>query len=265
VSVDVFVPAEAGELLPVTVVCHGFKGFKDWGLFPPLAERLAANGRAVVTFNFSHNGIGDVPDEFTRLDLFREQTIGRHVEDLGLVMDAVTDGRVGADLNLQRNQHFNVVGHSLGAAVAILRAADDGRIVQVSTMNGIAHFDRFGPDVTAQLEANGEVLITNARTGQEMPLGRAWFDDADEHDLEQAATMVFVPTLILQGAADANVTPEEGQQLNAWIAGSRLVEVPDGDHVFGAAQPFVGWTPALEAVARELDDFLPHVGRLGGI
>ena len=43
------------------------------------------------------------------------------------------------------------------------------------------------------------------------------------------------------------------------------MEVPDGDHTFGARQPFGGWTPPLEMVARELDEFLPHVGRLGGI
>jgi len=26
---------------PAVVVLHGFKGFKDWGMFPPLTERLA--------------------------------------------------------------------------------------------------------------------------------------------------------------------------------------------------------------------------------
>ena len=26
---------------PAVLVLHGFKGFKDWGMFPPLAERLA--------------------------------------------------------------------------------------------------------------------------------------------------------------------------------------------------------------------------------
>ena len=74
-----------------------------------------------------------------------------------------------------------------------------------------------------------------------------------------------MPALVLQGEADPNVTPDEGQELSSWIAGSRLVVVAGGDHVFGAKQPFEGWVAPLERVCAELDEFLPHVGRLGGI
>ena len=35
------------------IVVHGFKGYKDWGFFPHLCERLAIAGHAVVSFNFS--------------------------------------------------------------------------------------------------------------------------------------------------------------------------------------------------------------------
>ena len=49
------------------VVVHGFKGFKDWGFFPHLCEEIAAGGHAVVSFNFSWNGIGaDDPQEFMK-------------------------------------------------------------------------------------------------------------------------------------------------------------------------------------------------------
>ena len=41
------------------VICHGFKGFKDWGFFPHTARELAARtGYPAVTFNFSGSGIG---------------------------------------------------------------------------------------------------------------------------------------------------------------------------------------------------------------
>ena len=42
-----------GKGRPAVVVCHGFKGFKDWGFFPHLAHRLANAGLTTVTFNFS--------------------------------------------------------------------------------------------------------------------------------------------------------------------------------------------------------------------
>jgi predicted alpha/beta-fold hydrolase len=44
---------------PAIVVVHGFKGFKDWGMFPPLAERLARAGFATITFNVSGSGVDD--------------------------------------------------------------------------------------------------------------------------------------------------------------------------------------------------------------
>ncbi len=264
IGVDVFVPEGTSRKPPVSVLCHGFKGFKDWGLFPPLAERLAAGGRAVATFDFSHNGVGDRPGEFDRLDLFGRQTISRNLQDLGTVLDAL-DGEVGRAAGLPCERKTAVVGHSLGGAVALLRASEDGRIVCVATLNGTSHFNRLPAADVERARREGRTFVRNARTGQDMPLECGWFDDAARHDLETAATQVFVPALVLQALADTAVPPDEGRALSGWIAGSRLVEVPDADHVFGARHPFAGWTPALERVARELDAFLPSVERRGGL
>jgi uncharacterized protein len=267
-GLDLFVPEGVSAPLPVAVICHGFKGFKDWGFFPPLAERLAASGRAVAIFDFSHSGVdatGAPGNEFTRLDLFRAQTPSRHVADLRVVLDALDGSAFAGEVALQRNRHVNVVGHSVGAAVAMLAAADDGRIVQVATLNGTATLDHFTPEQRAEAEATGQTAVRNHRTGQDLPLGRAWFDEARRLDLEEAATQIFVPALVIAGEADSSVPPEESRTINGWIAGSRLVMVPGADHVFGAKHPFAGWTPALTTVCRELDQFLPHVGRLGGI
>lgn len=264
-GLDLYRPRDAGAPLPVTVLCHGFKGFRDWGCWPPLAERLAAGGRALAAFDFSHNGVGERPGEIERLDLFARQTVSRHVADLGTLLDFLDASDFARQAGLQRARRFNVVGHSLGGSVALLRAAEDGRITQVTTLNGCAHLQRFPADEVARARAAGRLVVRNARTGQELPLELAWLDDAARHDLEGAATQIFVPALVVQAEADEAVPPEEGRQLNAWIPGSRLVLVPGGDHVFGARHPFAGWTPALESVARELDAFLPHLGRLGGI
>ncbi|MBZ0267995.1 alpha/beta hydrolase, partial [bacterium] len=45
VRCDVRVPEGPGPF-PAVIVLHGFKGFKDWGMFPPTARRLAEQGVA---------------------------------------------------------------------------------------------------------------------------------------------------------------------------------------------------------------------------
>lgn len=67
---------------PVLFICHGFKGFKDWGFFPVLAEKLAEAGFVTVTFNFSMNGIGEDLENFTELEKFSLNTFSREQEDL---------------------------------------------------------------------------------------------------------------------------------------------------------------------------------------
>src|SRR3989449_9497888 len=58
----------AGGERPVVVVCHGLKGFKDWGFFPYIAERLARSGFAVVSVNFSGAGVGGGNGTFDELE-----------------------------------------------------------------------------------------------------------------------------------------------------------------------------------------------------
>ena len=44
------------DAVPITVFAHGFKGFKDWGVWPLAAEIFAVKGQPFFKFNFSHNG-----------------------------------------------------------------------------------------------------------------------------------------------------------------------------------------------------------------
>ena len=86
---DVYLPPDARGT-PVVVACHGFKGFKDWGFWPETARTFCEAGIGFVAFNFSGSGIGEDPEAFTELDRFEANTIGRELEDLGRVLDAVT-------------------------------------------------------------------------------------------------------------------------------------------------------------------------------
>jgi len=53
---DFEIPEGARALV---VIAHGFKGFKDWGFFPWLADYLCRERAAVCRFNMSRSGIGE--------------------------------------------------------------------------------------------------------------------------------------------------------------------------------------------------------------
>src|SRR5712691_1921649 len=79
---------------PAVVVLHGFKGFKDWGMFPPLAERLARAGFTAVTLNLSGSGVDDA-GEFSLPERFAHNTFTAELTDLGRAVDALAQGELG--------------------------------------------------------------------------------------------------------------------------------------------------------------------------
>ena len=86
---DILVDVRAGGRAsprPAVVMLHGFKGFKDWGMWPPLADRLARAGFAAVTLNFSGSGVDD-PVSTLYPERFGHNTFSAELDDLRRVLD----------------------------------------------------------------------------------------------------------------------------------------------------------------------------------
>lgn len=83
------------EMNPCLIYVHGFKGFKDWGFIPYLAEYFSGRGFFVITFNFSHNGVGESLTEFDELDKFAKNTFSLEVEELTEILDSYSFGFFG--------------------------------------------------------------------------------------------------------------------------------------------------------------------------
>ncbi|HYR46165.1 MAG TPA: alpha/beta hydrolase, partial [Thermoanaerobaculia bacterium] len=89
---DLALPRQKDE--PLVVCLHGFKGFKDWGFWPAVRERLAAAGYGALRFNFSHSGVGADLESFTEVGPFESGTYSREVEDLQEILARVAQGRL---------------------------------------------------------------------------------------------------------------------------------------------------------------------------
>ena len=80
----------AGGKLPVIIVCHGFKAFKDWGPFPAIGRHFAEAGFISIVFNFSHNGIGKNFRKFSEREKFSVNTFSLELEDVTTILDAIS-------------------------------------------------------------------------------------------------------------------------------------------------------------------------------
>ncbi len=246
------------------VICHGFKGFKDWGYFPYIGEQLAERtGYPVIAINFSGNGVGSDLLNFTELDKFEANTFTKELADLRLVMDAFELGELPG---VAPRSRFGILGHSRGGISTIVTGAEDERVGAIVTWNAVGQIDRWSEETKQRWRSDGRIEILNARTRQKMPLGIGLLEDyernSDRLDLQKAAAALTVPYLILHGGADESVSVAEGEKLAAAApeGNSRFVIVEGGSHTFGAVHPFAGTTDHLtQAIDLTADWFTRHL------
>ncbi|MFP3940848.1 MAG: alpha/beta hydrolase [Thermoanaerobaculia bacterium] len=250
---------------PAVVICHGFKGFMEWGFFPRLGELLAQRGFVAVRFNLSGAGQRPGEDRVSDPEAFRRATFTRDREDLAAVLAAV--GRELAPDRVDR-ERLGLFGHSRGGGSAVLAAAGEPRIRALVTWAAVATFDRWSDEEKRTWRERGEHPVVNARTGQELALGLEVLEDAESGavDVTAAAGRVEAPWLIVHGEADESVSFEDARTLLEASGGSEpgrreLLAVPGAGHTFGAVHPFAGPTPALiQAMNATQTWFRRHLG-----
>ena len=251
---DIRLPDGQG-VYPVVIVCHGFKGFKDFAFFPYASRKLCEQGFAVVTMNFSGNGIGDDPVQFTALEKFEQNTISQELDDIEAVLDGIESGMLlGPQGEAQR---IGIMGHSRGGCTAIVKAALDPRLKCLVTWASPAALGRYSDEVLRQWKEDGRYNFVNARTKQDMFVGYAYIEDIqanrDRYSLDLAVSRLTIPYLAVHGSNDESVAVDAARRLHSYAKSGQaeLALVDGGTHTFGTKHPFEGSTPALEqAIAR---------------
>ena len=236
-------PHTQGAPRGVALIAHGFKGYKDYGFLPRLADALAAAGFTAHRFNFSGSGMTDDTETFARPDRFEQDTWNRQVADLHTLHAALR----------QPGLPMLWFGHSRGGDTALLaaqRLPADQRPDAVVTAAAPADCNRLSAADQQRLLDDGFLVSPSGRTGQDLRIGRAWLqeqlDDPAAHDPVAAAAELGsagVDLTVIHGDADPTVPVTDGQRL-AEAAGVPLHRIPDADHVFNAPNPMPpGTTP----------------------
>ncbi len=244
----------------IIVFVHGFKGFKDWGFGPYLGKYLAKKGFFVLTFNFSHNGVGENRTEFTELEKFAKNTFSREVRELNELLDVFRNGYFEG---IDPNSKIGMIGHSRGGAVTLFNASKRDDIDAVVTWAAISQMDRYSKRQKEKWRKNGYFEVLNTRTNQLMPMNVSLLDDIEQNangylNLENAVKNLNKPLLIAHGDQDLAVPIAEAEQIYYWSDKSKteLFKLFGTGHTFDIVHPFAGSTEKFEKLLDESTKFL---------
>jgi len=249
------------QKLPILIFAHGFKGFKDWGGFPYYCEKLAAGGFAVLSFNFSYNGVEKAsPMDFTRLDLFAENTHSTELTDISTVINYLPQlsEKFPGKIDITK---VGMIGHSRGGGIAVIAAAEHPQIKALLTLASVGSFDRYTEEQKKRWREKGYIEMPNTRTNQLMKMNVSLLNDIENNskrlDIQAAASDLKIPFLIIHGKEDLAVKYADAEKIYSAADKERtkLVIIENTGHTFGVEHPFKGTTNAFEEVIKLTADF----------
>ncbi len=235
-----------GKPKPIVIFAHGYKGFKDWGAWDVMGEKIAEEGFFFVKFNFSHNGTDpENLTEFLNIEAFGDNNYIKELDDLQSVLDwlLLPDFKFAKQL---KPDDISLIGHSRGGGIVLIKAAEEKRITKLITLASVSDFGSRFPEGKAleAWEKKGVQYIVNTRTGQQLPHHYQFYKNFKENkerlNIKKAAKKLEIPHLIAHGSNDTSVSIGEAGNLFEWSPAPKLLLVENADHVFGTNHPWNG-------------------------
>jgi len=228
---------------PVVLFNHGFKGFKDWGIWNLVAKQFANEGFVFIKFNQSHNGTNEKNAmDFVDLEAFGRNTFSKELFDINAMFQWIKNNPV-LPSDLMNPLQINLLGHSKGGSTAIIAAAQNKKFKSVATWAAYKSIqERYTTPAFSLWKQNGVVHVENSRTQQKMPLYYEIYEDylanETQFNIEKACNKLQIPQLIVHGTEDATVIFQDALKLKAWNKNSELFLIPNANHVFGGMHPY---------------------------
>ncbi len=243
---------------PCLIFVHGFKGFKDWGFGPFICDYFSKKRFFVLTFNFSHNGVGDNLTDFVELDKFANNTFSLEMDELKELILAYDFGFFG---NTSK-QGIGLIGHSRGGAISLLVGSESDDVKAVCTWSAVSNFNRYTNRQKDEWREKGFIEILNTSTKQKKRLNVSLLEDIENNkegslNIEQAVKNMNKPLLIVQGKNDLAVPVNEAEKLydtsNKEL--TELLIIPTAGHTFDVKHPFDGSNNKFDTVLDNTNKF----------
>lgn len=210
----------------MVISCHGMLSDRRGAKHVLLCERMAQAGIGSLRFDFA--GRGESEGDLMELSYSGE------VRDLLAAVEHL------AGLGMRR---CGVFGSSMGGAVALLSAAREQRIAAVATIAAVAHpgeVESRYPEACAGWRERGYIDLHGAR------LGSGFLEDAAQHDVASATSILTAPVLVLHGTEDTVVPLTDAHDIASAARNVSLHIVDGANHRF--SDP-VHMRPAMGMIA----------------
>ena len=244
----------------VLILCHGFKGYMNYGFFPRLAAVAAGQGLLVHRFNFSHSGMTREVDTFERPDLFEKDTWGKQIHDLRTVADAIATGQLDGE-----GLPMVWFGHSRGGVTVTLTASRVFADAEAEAVRPAGIAIASTPDAACglseqdrdKLRRDGRLLSPSGRTGQRLHVGKPWLerDRGRPRRVRPQARRraVTCPTLIVHGGEDQTVNTSAAVALSQRFPASELEIIGGASHTYNCPNPLPPDAEPPDATTRMID------------
>ena len=236
---------------PILLIIHGFRGSKNWGFFPTIAEEFAQNGSIVLTWNMSLNGYSKNSQYIDQPDNFARNTITQEMVDTQSIIDSILqdDRIISGDIRSHWNGDIHVLGHSRGGGIGILISAKNPSIKKLALWNTISRFGRFTERQKKLWSETGTFPIDETEDGKVIAMNYTYISDlelhGDEYSPLRSIAEVSADILIVHAEQDMTVPIREAHALQEKSHSAHMHSIPQAGHIFGCTHPFTEMTSSL--------------------
>ncbi len=243
------------ERVPLLLILHGFKGFRNYSFLPWIAQSASQLGMMSVRMDYSLNGMKGTSWMVQDTDAFARNTISREVDDVHDLINAIEQHDEFSFVRERWDGRLFIMGHSRGGGIAqivtreLLTSAQP-RHVRTAVLNSVGTWLRWTPRQREAWEREGGMTFTNERTGQQLRMNMSYIDDlecnAERLSLVTAAAACGSALHFIHAEADLTVPLNEIIALRETSQCSAgLTVISNTTHTFGMTHPVDRITPGL--------------------
>lgn len=199
---------------------HCFTCSRHTSILRETARKLTERGISALRFDFSGNGQSDGD--------FINTAYTRHIGEMKTALQFLSSKGVS---------RFGLAGHSMGAAISILAAAQMDEMANISgvcalsgRLGGLDPEGAFTAEQMSELRKTGHVGFLSR--GRRLMLSNAFFEDAARYDILKTIAAFSPPLLVIHGDQDEIIPVANAWAAKAHNPRATLEIIAGADHMF---------------------------------